>query len=314
MDRVSFDLSQIYYKNNRLQQIRGFCNVVDLGSIKKASDAMGLTQSTISLQIKTLERDLKKNLIHRDKKNSKHFSLTEDGRKFYEMALPILQATDSLYEKFFIETGKNNKQTLKISGHHSVFDLLIAKNLKNLKKNNKNLKLELSYLTTTESFKNLSENTLDIAIYPIENTELLPREFLFTKVANYNPALILPKNHPLAKTPDKEITFEKIGKYNYIHTGKYAISDIMKYNITSKTLKGDIVLNNGSWDTLRSLVAANLGVTIFHKDYCRKSNDIITKNVNHLSPKIAYYAIYKNSCKMKKPILQLIEDIIKTNL
>ncbi len=68
-------LSQFYYKNNRLQQIRGFCNTVTYGSLAKAAKILNLTQSSISLQIKTLERDLNTSLIKRNKKNTKRFEL-----------------------------------------------------------------------------------------------------------------------------------------------------------------------------------------------------------------------------------------------
>ena len=63
---------------------------------------------------------------------------------------------------------------------------------------------------------------------------MLNENLRYQKIADYNPVLILPKGHPLEKIPDKEITFDHIGKYNYIHTGTYAISDIMKYHIASK--------------------------------------------------------------------------------
>ena len=66
-------ISQFYYKNNRLQQIRGFCNTVTYESLIKASKVMNLSTSSISLQIKTLERDLNTKLLKRNTKNTKKF-------------------------------------------------------------------------------------------------------------------------------------------------------------------------------------------------------------------------------------------------
>jgi DNA-binding transcriptional LysR family regulator len=305
----SSKISQFYYKNNRLQQIRGFCNTVAYGSVTKASEIMSLSQSTISLQIKTLERDLKKQLLKRDKKNSKKFSLTEDGKEFYEMALPILISTDELCERFLSDRLSHQNSFLKIAGHHSVFSIIINKSLAKIKNKNPDLNLELSYLTRLEGVNKVINDEVDIAIYPVENIETLPKNLEYQKVADYKPALILPLNHPLEKLPNKKITFEEIGKYNYIHTGSYAISDIMKYNIASKILKSDIELNYGSWDILRSLVAVGLGVTILHEDYCKGQKDIVIKNVSHLSPKIAYYAIFKKGSKPKKLVSDLIDLI-----
>lgn len=311
---ITSKIPQFYYKNNRLQQIRGFCNAVSCGSMTKAAKMMNLNQSTISLQIKTLERDLNKNLLIRSKKNSQRFSLTEDGKIFYEMALPILNAADGIHEQFLLESEKQHEYSIKLAGHHSVFSMFLPTPIKKIKDSNHELKIELSYLKKHEAFEEIENGGIDLAFYPIENVNLLPQNLKYQKIAHYKPALIVPLGHPLEKIPDKKITFEEIGKYNYIHTGNYAISDIMKYNIASKVLKSDIELNHGSWDILKALVAADLGVTIFHEDYCKDSNEVTIKKVPHLSPHIAYYAIYKAGIKPKKAVQDLIKIITAQNL
>ncbi len=310
----SKNISQFYYKNNRLQQIRGFCNTVTYGSLSKAARIMNLSQSSISLQIKTLERDLSTNLIKRSKKNTKRFELTDDGKILYEMGLQIVNDSDELCDKFLLKSSKHHNSVLKIAGHHSVFSILIPQALKSVKVENPDLRLHLSYLTRQEACDQIEKGEIDVAIYPMEDLELIQRNLTYQKVSSYKPALILPLEHPLTKIPDKKITFEEIGKYNYIHTGNYAISDIMKYNIASKVLKSDIELNHGSWDILKSLVSAGLGVTIFHEDYCKDSKDIAIKQVRHLSPNIAYYAIFKGGVSPKKLVSNLVETVIAQNL
>lgn len=303
--------SLLYYKNNRLQQIRGFCNTIKYGSVSKAAKVMGLTQSSVSLQIISLERDLNTKLISRNSKNCKKFELTEDGKLFYEMACPILNSTDDLYDKFFLKSQNYNEKILKIAGHHSVFSTIIPVPLKKIKDRYPELKLQLSYLTKKEAFDNLEKGNLDVAIYPIEDPEIIINSLDFIKISPYKPSLIVPKNHPLTKIPVKKITFKEIGKYNYIHTGNYYISDIMKYNIDSKVLNSDIELKNGSWDILESLVSAGLGVTIFHHDYCSKSDKVELINVHHLSPDIAYYVIFRKGSKPKMMVEKLIDFIKK---
>ncbi len=303
-------ISQFYYKNNRLQQIRGFCNTVTYGSISKAANIMNLTQSSISLQIKTLERDLGTNLLKRSKKNTKKFELTEDGKILYEMGLQIVNDSDELCDKFLLRSSKHHNSVLKIAGHHSVFSILIPKALKTVKNHNPDLRLQLSYITRQEACDQLEKGEIDVAIYPMEDLELIQKNLTYQKISDYKPVLITPLEHPLTKVPDKKITFEEIGKYNYIHTGSYAISDIMKYNIASKVLKSDIELNHGSWDILKSLVSAGLGVTIFHEDYCKGSKDIAIKKVGHLSPNIAYYAIFKGGVQPKKLVSNLVESVM----
>ncbi len=301
---------QVHYKNNRLQQIRGFCNSVMHGSITKAAEIMGLTQSTISLQIQSLERDLKSKLFKRNKSSTRRIELTESGKKFYGISLPILIATDDLYNQFFLNESNNCNSQLRIAGHHSVFSLILPAALKKIKKQNPELILHLSCLTKQDAFEKVLKDEIDIAIYPIENTDFLPQDLEFRKVANYRPALILPLKHPLSKIADEKITFKDIGKYNYIHTSNYAISDIMKYNISAKNLNSDIGLENGSWDILEALVRSGLGITIFHEDYIKDRTGLVVKKVYHLSPHIAYYAIFKKSLKIKKVVTELLKSML----
>jgi DNA-binding transcriptional LysR family regulator len=59
---------QFYYKINRLQQLKGLYHTVQTVSISKAAEKMRLTQSAVTLQIQSLERDLKIELFKRNKK------------------------------------------------------------------------------------------------------------------------------------------------------------------------------------------------------------------------------------------------------
>ncbi len=61
-------IQQFHYKNNRFQQLRGFCYTVQNGSMSKAAKKMKLSQGAVSLQIKALERDLGVSLFSRSGK------------------------------------------------------------------------------------------------------------------------------------------------------------------------------------------------------------------------------------------------------
>ncbi len=103
-------LKQFYYKKNRLQQLKGFYYTAMEGSVTKAAKKMYLSQSTITLQIQTLERDLKTEVFI---KGSRPLKLTGDGELLYDMASEHLKAIDELYEEFLLK--KHKKKSLKIS-------------------------------------------------------------------------------------------------------------------------------------------------------------------------------------------------------
>ena len=53
-------MQRYYYKQNRLKQLRAFCNTARSESMSKAAEQMFLSQPSISLLIKALEKDLEK--------------------------------------------------------------------------------------------------------------------------------------------------------------------------------------------------------------------------------------------------------------
>jgi DNA-binding transcriptional LysR family regulator len=85
------------YKQNRLQQLRGFCYAARTKNISKAASQMGLSQPSVSLQIKALERELGVELFQR---RGPRIDLTHDGQRLFELAYPLLESIDQLEENF----------------------------------------------------------------------------------------------------------------------------------------------------------------------------------------------------------------------
>ena len=91
------------YKQNRLQQLRGFCAVVEAGSVSKAASRLNLTQPTISLQVQSLERDLRAVLFER---RGPKIEVTFDGELLYKLARPLVEQLTALDQNF--EDRRNN--------------------------------------------------------------------------------------------------------------------------------------------------------------------------------------------------------------
>ncbi len=74
---MSNSKSQLYYKQNRLKQLRAFCMAARTGSISQAAEKLFLSQPTVTLQIQALERDM--NVVLFERRGPK-ISLTPEGR------------------------------------------------------------------------------------------------------------------------------------------------------------------------------------------------------------------------------------------
>ena len=93
----------VYYKQNRLKQLRAFCFAVQAGSVSKAAERLFLSQPSVTLQIQALERELAIELFERRGPNIK---LTPEGNTLYELALPLVRGMDTLPETFAAQRGK----------------------------------------------------------------------------------------------------------------------------------------------------------------------------------------------------------------
>ena len=80
----------LYYKQNRLKQLRALCNAAQTGSISKAAERLFLSQPSVSLQIQALEREFAITLFERRGPNIR---LTPEGEILYELAYPWSRAS-----------------------------------------------------------------------------------------------------------------------------------------------------------------------------------------------------------------------------
>lgn len=81
----------------KLVQLEYFCAVCRFHSITRASEELYVTQPTISVAIRELEKELKVQLFHRERNR---ISLTQEGEAFYRRADAVLRETRSMVSDF----------------------------------------------------------------------------------------------------------------------------------------------------------------------------------------------------------------------
>ena len=77
----------------QIESLKVFCDLTETGSFTKAAQINGITQSAVSQQVGSLEKQFDTLLIERSKKN---FRLTREGNALYEYSKQIIQTYDSL--------------------------------------------------------------------------------------------------------------------------------------------------------------------------------------------------------------------------
>src|SRR5437764_11110981 len=81
----------------QIDSLKMFCDLVETESFTKAAQMNSVTQSAISQQISSLERQFDGLLVERSKKR---FRLTREGEVLYDYSKQILGIYESLHHKF----------------------------------------------------------------------------------------------------------------------------------------------------------------------------------------------------------------------
>lgn len=92
------------------RQMKYFIAVVECSSFTEAAEQCYISQSAISQQIRSLEKELGVELIHRE---NRRFTLTPAGKYFYEQSKGILNEVEDIRRETF-RIGKDKEMELKI--------------------------------------------------------------------------------------------------------------------------------------------------------------------------------------------------------
>jgi DNA-binding transcriptional LysR family regulator len=102
---------------NELRAIATFAKAVELGSLRKAAAAQGMTPQAASQMLAQLEAHLGVRLLHR---TTRHIALTDEGQQFLESAQPALAALDRALQQVR-QAKEDDAGPLRIVGPRSTF-------------------------------------------------------------------------------------------------------------------------------------------------------------------------------------------------
>ena len=210
-------------RQNRLRQLRAFCNAAQTGSISKAAERLELSQPSISLQIQALEKEL--NTLLFERKGPK-ILLTPAGKLLLEMGQPLVEGMDKLPDLFASRMGEVKSGTLDIASGESTLLYLLPKFVKLYNDRFPQINVRLHNVTGRDGMSKIREDTVDFAVGSmIDNLE----DLVYRPIFYYEPTLITPRDHPLAKL--EKPTLRDISPYGLIlpprHLSTWGIVDLV---------------------------------------------------------------------------------------
>ncbi len=240
-----------------LDQLRILKAIVDEGSFKKAADSLFVTQPAVSLQVQNLEKQLEIAIFDRGGRKAQ---LTEAGKLLLNYCEKILGECQETCKA--IEDLNNLKGgSLIIGASQTTGTYLMPRMIGLFRQKYPEVSVQLQIHSTRRTGWSVANGQIDIAIIggqlPLELNESLQ----IIPFATDELALVLPTNHPLAKS--KELKKEDLYTLGFItldnqSTTRKVVDQLLSSSgLDVQRLHIEMELN--SLEAIKNAVQSNLG-------------------------------------------------------
>jgi molybdate transport repressor ModE-like protein len=183
-----------------VKRLRILREVAQRGSFSAAADELYLSQSAVSQQIATLEREVRMKLLDRTREGPK---LTEAGRVLVTHADAAIARLDEAERELAAIAGLEGGE-LRLASFPSASATLLTEAVSIFHERHPNVRLSIADAEPEESLPRLRGGELDLALSfdyaTVPSTE--DRDLERTLVLTESMYVALPERHPLAKRPN----------------------------------------------------------------------------------------------------------------
>ncbi len=238
----------------QIESLKVFCDLAESESFTKAAQINHVTQSAVSQQISSLERQFKSLLIERSKKK---FRLTREGQVLYDYSKQIIQTYDSLFSKLQ-EIKDIISGTIRVSTIYSIGLHDLPPYLKKFLKSYPTVNVHVEYRRSNQVYEDVLSNVVDLGLvaYPTRDTKLETIPLRKDRMV-----LIVHPQHPLAKAKAaklKDIDGQKFVAFGPDIPTRKAIDKILK----DKGVQVQTVMEFDNIETVKRAVEIDAGISI----------------------------------------------------
>lgn len=241
------------------KKLAAFLGTIRCGSINKAADQLGYTQSGLTYILKTLEDELGVNLV---KRTSKGISLTSQGAELLPLIEKIVRDEDEMFSKIITqESAKDKKAIIRIAAYPSTTVDFLAGKIQEFIQKHPNIGFDVR--VGVQLIGNwVDDDQVDIGI--LEEGLAMGRKWTFLMEDEFCAAVR--KDSELAKKD--RITLEEFSNqtviYPTLNEQNRVLVEIRKKNIK---FKDQIVFRTEDGSVLFNLVSKGMGVTFLASQY-----------------------------------------------
>ena len=231
-----------------IRQLKTLVSILDFGGFAAAGEALGLTQSAISLQIKSLEKEFGENLFDRSKRpprpTPRAVNLARKSREILRLCNDLGSPSDEYFSG-----------SLQLGAVPSVQRMLLPKALNELRKTTPDLFISIHTGLSGELTRSVYRGILDAAI--VSESTKLPMGMSWYPFASESLVVI---SHKKAKGE----TVKEILELNpYIQFKKSSrAGELIETELKQMHIDINPVLETDNLDSIWQIVSSGMGVSI----------------------------------------------------
>ena len=260
-----------------LHKLRGFYSVVRHGGFTSAARRLHLTQPSVSLQVKLLERELGTQLLDRQ---SRRVVLTREGEVLFELAQRLFETEEEIDARFQTKNPLAVAR-LVIATNQSVAAHILPSRLSVFTARFPLAEITILNMRTAEIVDGVAEGSIDLGAVLID-----PRHPNLTSqpVLPYEMVLVTPRGHPLSRR--RRIALSDIARYPFIsYTRDTETRQLIDRPFRNEKLKISIKMALGSTDLIIKYVSLGYGLAIIHN----LNIDEVNRENLHIRPLKRYF-------------------------
>ncbi|MFW1859683.1 LysR family transcriptional regulator [Acinetobacter defluvii] len=288
-----------------LKQLKAFLVLARTLNYAHAADELCLSQSALSLSIKSLEEELGGKLF---KRNTRLVSLTHEGQSLIPYAKKLLANWEDM-EKDVKQRFQLNRGTLNIASMPFATHAVLPAVLHEFSKKFPNISFSIHDVPNEKIIEKVQEGIFEIGIC---FEPQFSHQLMFQTLFKEDFVAIAPKNHVLAQ--HKQITMAQLCTYPFVTLQK---PSIIRHVIEESCLKNNLVLDLKvechQISSLSHFVAYGMGVTAIPRHFQQFIDlehnvvlDISDENVS-----LAFGILYRKDFELSNISQQFIDLICK---
>ena len=278
--------ARFYYKQDRLKQLRAFCFSAETGRISRAAERMFLSQPSVSLLVRALEKDLGAELFER---NGPRISLTPSGQLLYELASPLVAGLENLPAQFAERSRNTIGGELHIAAGETVILYLLPDVVKEFAARYPQVHFKLHNTTARDGLAVVRSNEAEFMVGTLLE---VPEDIEYTPLVAYDPVLIAPHGHPLARK--KNLSLHDISAHGLIMPPRHlSSSQLVNLVFQQHNVPCRVTLEAGGWEVIKQFVARGLGISICASMCLTGNEDLVAVPLNRFFPKRNYGLILR---------------------